>query len=149
VTRTLSKAYGLAGLRVGYALGPKPLITPLRVVGQPYPVSGLSLALAMNALTGDAADRTKAIDRVRSERTTLAEELATRGVWCVASQANFVLARFGEAAMQVRERMAARGIAVRAFGDDPTLSGCVRITCPGSVRDFERLIEAIREVVGT
>jgi histidinol-phosphate aminotransferase len=53
VTRTLSKAYGLAGLRVGYAIGSEQLISPLRVVGHPYPVSGLSVAVATAAIAGD------------------------------------------------------------------------------------------------
>ena len=94
VARTFSKAWGLAGLRVGYAVGPAPVIDWLRAVGHPYPTSAFSLAAVADALdrAGDALR--ESVARVRSERDALASLLRARGVDVLPSQANFVLARF-------------------------------------------------------
>ncbi len=149
VTRTLSKAFGLAGLRVGYAVGKPELIAPLRVVGHPYPVSGPSLAIAASVLArGDHYTRVT-IERVRQERTALAALLRAHDIWSVPSQANFVLARIGDSAFQVRNSLADRGIAVRWFRDDATLAEFLRITCPANECNFERLLVALDEVLDT
>ncbi len=147
VTRTLSKAYGLAGLRVGYAIGPEKLIEPLRVVGHPYPVSGLSVAVAAAAIAGDQGGMRASVAQVTAERQQLAAFLQARGVWSVSSQANFVLARFCGSAGPVRQGLADRGIGVRGFGDEPSLRDFLRITCPGNERDFQRLLAALAEVM--
>jgi histidinol-phosphate aminotransferase len=93
VVRTMSKAWGLAGCRVGYAVGSSDVIAVLRSAGGPYPVAGPSLALALAQLRcGDRALRAH-VTQVRAERATLRELLCASGVDARASQANFVLAR--------------------------------------------------------
>ena len=145
VARTLSKAWGLAGLRVGYALGPPHVIRWLKTVGNPYAVSGVSLALAA-AWVLEGEDVLEAfVGRVREERTQLAKVLREVGADPVPSQANLVLARFADAAW-TWERLARRGIAVRAFPGHRQLSGCLRITCPGEASAFARLVDALRDV---
>lgn len=142
--RTFSKAYGLAGLRVGYALGPAELMAPLRSCGSPYPVAGPSLALARAALERgpDAA----ALARIATERRQLELLLRQLGARPRPSQANFVLAGFADAAA-VAAALAARRIAVRAFPDDPWLAACLRITCPGDAAAFARLTAALADVL--
>jgi histidinol-phosphate aminotransferase len=147
VTRTLSKAYGLAGLRVGYAIGSEQLISPLRVVGHPYPVSGLSVAVATAAIAGDQGGMRSSVAQVIVERRRLGMFLHERGVWCVPSQANFVLGRFSGTAERVRHGLAERGISVRGFGDEPVLCDCLRITCPGNEGAYQRLLAALAEVM--
>ena len=113
VVRTMSKAWGLAGCRVGYAVGTPDVIAVLRAAGAPYPVAGPSLALALSLLRrGDAALRPHVME-VCAERARLRELLRARGVDARASQANFVFADFGPRAAFVRDGLGARGILAR------------------------------------
>jgi histidinol-phosphate aminotransferase len=147
VVRTFSKAWGLAGLRVGHAVGPVDVIAALRAGGGPYPVSGPSLAIALAWLEAGEAVMRDLVARIRVEREALREGLARLGATALPSQANFVLARFQDADA-VRGALAARGIAVRSFPGRPLLAGCLRITCPGEAAPFERLMAALEEILG-
>lgn len=145
VVRTFSKAWGLAGCRVGYALGPVDLIRRLRIAGAPYAVAAPSLALALARLeSGDDAVRTH-VARVRLERDELSAALRRAGVESTRSQANFVLGRFGGRARQVYEGLLARGILVRDFTNQ--LPGALRISLPGDEAVFERLMLALATVL--
>ncbi|MFW5739245.1 MAG: aminotransferase class I/II-fold pyridoxal phosphate-dependent enzyme [Myxococcota bacterium] len=143
VLRTMSKAWGLAGLRVGFALGPSELIDWLRVAGQPYAVSGPSLALAAARLESGEADVNTYVARVRSERRELERLLTEAGAEPHPSQGNFVFAR-SDKSLWIRDALAGLGIAVRIWPNHPQLDGTVRISCPGSVEAFERLTHALR-----
>ena len=146
VFRTLSKAWGLAGLRVGYAIAPLQVAGWMRITGLPYPVARPSLALAGARLaTGDQAVA-GFVAQVRREREALTDLLARLGATPFPSQANFVLARFADAAW-VRDGLAGMGIAVRAFPGTPGLHDCLRITCPGDAASFSRLTHAIESVL--
>jgi histidinol-phosphate aminotransferase len=145
--RTMSKAWGLAGLRVGYAVGPPEVIGWMRTVGHPYAVSAVSLALASRCLeTGEEGVRAF-VESVRGERGRITELLTGLGARVWPSRANFVLARVPDA-RRARERLAGLGIAVRAFPDDPALGGCLRISLPGNDDDFDRLTAALGAVLG-
>lgn len=141
VVRTFSKALGLAGLRVGYVVGPAQLIDWLRAAGHPYAVSSLSIWLASRAMT--LINPSCFIERIRRERDEIASLLAELGGEPLPSQANFVLARF-ERALAWRDELARQGIAVRGFPGHSVLNECLRITCPGDAEDFERLCGALR-----
>jgi histidinol-phosphate aminotransferase len=142
VFRTLSKAWGLAGLRVGYVLGRAELVGHLRAVGQPFAVSGPSLALAAARLEGDAGVAAF-VARVREERRALFDVLAAVGARPVPSQANFVLARPPDP-VWLRDALAGLGIAVRIWPGDRHLGGAARLTCPGDDRALRRLAEGVR-----
>src|ERR1043166_6653018 len=75
VARTLSKAWGLAGCRVGYAIGTSEIVAVLRAAGGPYPVSGLSVALAARQLERGAGELAKHVARVREGRRELTQQL--------------------------------------------------------------------------
>lgn len=138
VLRTLSKVYGLAGLRVGYAMGPAPLIAPLRAAGSPFPVSNLSVQIALRQLSQDQGPVRAYIARVREERAQLNRELAALGAEPMDAQGNFAFARF-EDARWTWSALSGLGIGVRHFSSNPTLDDYLRITCPGDERSFERL----------
>ena len=147
VVRTMSKAWGLAGGRVGYAVGRPDVIAVLRAAGAPYPVAGPSLALALSQLRrGDAAIRAH-VTQVRAERAALRQLLCARGVDARVSQANFVFADFGPRMAFVRDGLGARGILVRDFPGRPGLETSLRITLPGDPVDFERLMRALETVL--
>ncbi len=141
VVRTFSKAMGLAGLRVGYAIASAEVAGWLRTVGGPYPVSNLSLALARASLE-DEAGRAAFVEEIRRERTRLEEVLGDLDAEVFASQANFVFARFADAE-GVREGLGERGIAVRGFGEGSGIGDCLRITLPGDAGEFLRLEAAV------
>ncbi len=142
--RTLSKAWGLAGLRVGYAIGSPDIITWMRKAGQHYPVSGLSAALALARLRRGEEEVGAFIDRVRRERSLLSSILRDLGADPFPSQANFVLARFPDA-VRTFNALAGAGIAVRAFPGTEGLGDCLRITCPGEPDHFERLLNTLTD----
>ena len=147
VVRSLSKAWGLAGLRVGWAAGDPEVIGWMRACGHPYAVSGPSLRMAAARLATGRGDVERFASRIRVERAAIAERLGALGVAVIPSQANFVLARFEDAGA-VRSHLAARGIGVRIFPGRPMLEGCLRITLPGDEGSFERLAGALESAVG-
>lgn len=146
VFRTLSKAWGLAGLRVGYAIAPERVAGWMRITGLPYPVARPSLALAGARLSTGGSAVDGFVAEVRRERDCLTASLVRLGALPFPSQANFVLARFVDATW-VRDGLAGLGIAVRAFPDSPSLKDCLRITCPGDTGAFDRLQRALAAVL--
>jgi histidinol-phosphate aminotransferase len=146
LVRTLSKAWGLAGVRVGYAAGPAEVIGWLRTAGQNYPVGGMALEIAARRL-GEEAAVADFIARVRREREQLTERLRELGAEPLPSQANFVLVRLPDAA-GIQTALAGEGIAVRAWPGDERLGAYLRLTCPGDDGMFARLERALTEVLG-
>lgn len=142
VTRTFSKAWGLAGLRVGYAAGPAEIVGWMRAAGGPYAVASASLALAEAWLERADGEVARFVARVRGERERLAARLARLGARPEPSQANFAFARFRDARF-VRDALAGLGIAVRHFAGRPGLEDALRITCPGNDAARERLERAL------
>ena len=146
VVRTLSKAWGLAGCRVGYALGTPEVLGALRAAGPSYPLAAPSVAIALEQLArGDDAMRAH-VARIRGERADLMEELAGLGLRPYASQANFVLVDCGRDAAPLRTALDGRGVRVRDFPNRPGLERCLRITLPGSEPAFAVLVTALRAV---
>ncbi|NOY56518.1 MAG: aminotransferase class I/II-fold pyridoxal phosphate-dependent enzyme [Actinobacteria bacterium] len=145
VIRTLSKAWGLAGLRVGYVLGSTELVTELAAYGNPYAVSGLSASLA-HARLNDRDEVAEFVGNVRSQRDTLAGILESHGIVTLPSQANFVLARF-DAPEWVLSAAASLGVALRRFPERPGLEDYLRITLPGDQPRFERLVHTLLSAV--
>jgi histidinol-phosphate aminotransferase len=139
IVRTLSKAYGLAGLRVGYALGSPARIERLRAQGSPFPVSAISLILAAKALEfGPDRDDLRNCSR---RRVDLGRRLQALGLESPPSSANFALG-IGGRAEQLVELLRERGVAVRAFPELPGL----RITCPSSSEDWAELTAALSDI---
>lgn len=143
VVRSMSKAYGLAGLRIGYALGAPEIIGWMRAAAGPYAVSGPSIHVATRRLALPQDDVKAYLARARVEREALFGLLAELGFSPVPSQANFVFARVPDP-IALRDAMARRGIGIRAFPGKPHLGDAVRITVPGDEKDFERVCAALR-----
>ena len=141
--RTFSKAWGLAGCRVGYAVASPEVATVLRNVGNPFPVAGLSLAAVQAQTTTGEAALTEHIRRIREGRARLTEGLARRGIEASPSQGNFVLADFGARSDFVFRGLAALGVRVRRFPHRPEIAEALRITVPDQVDDLNKLLEAL------
>jgi histidinol-phosphate aminotransferase len=142
IARTFSKAYGLAGLRLGVMAGDKEHISVLRRMVSPFNVN----AFAMECLAETLADRefvNAYIAQVRAGREWLQKQLEQLNFKCWPSQTNFVLCRFGGAKKAILEALRVRGIALR---DRPDCEGCVRITI-GKQHEMERLIAELKQVL--
>ena len=146
VTRTFSKAYGLAGLRVGYALSNPGVADLLNRVRPAFNVNSLALAAAEAALKDQAF-----IDESRRMNAAglvqLREGLDALGVGVVPSAANFVLARFDRSGAELNEALLRRGIIVRPVGNYG-LDEYLRITV-GTERQNRRLLDALGEILGS
>ncbi len=140
--RTMSKSWGLAGLRVGFAVGSRERIDVLRGFGGPYALTGPSIAIALDRLQNGVEEMRGFVEYVRLRRERLA--LAIRGVGGVPqpSQTNFVFSSFADARW-IQKGMAAQGVLVRYF---PHLPEYVRITVPrndGEFRSVERALACL------
>ncbi|MGA7226657.1 MAG: aminotransferase class I/II-fold pyridoxal phosphate-dependent enzyme [Acidimicrobiia bacterium] len=142
VVRTLSKAYGLAGLRVGYLLGPASLVSAISAYGSPYSVSALSAGIASARLRRPRAELTDIVHEVRRERSDLISSLGGLGFEVKGSQANFVLAT-APSAPWVADAAASLGVALRTFPGREGLEQSIRITLPGQRARFDRLIRTL------
>jgi histidinol-phosphate aminotransferase len=142
VARTFSKAYGLAGLRLGALVGDPEQMRAVRRVSSPYNVNAMALAGLPEALK-DQAYIQQYVGEIRESRVRLEKALEGMGIQFWPSQANFVLARVGAAGSFV-EQMRRRGILVRDRSGDHGCEGCVRITL-GPRPHADRLLAALHE----
>ena len=145
VARTFSKAYGLAGLRIGVLTGNAAHIPMVYRVSSPYNVNGVALACLPTALADQDYIR-EYVGQVRQGREELQQQLDRWGIQYWPSQANFVLARLGPLKTELIQFMRTRGILVRDRSRDYGCEGCVRITL-GTTEQTARLVRALRETL--
>lgn len=138
--RTFSKAYGLAGLRCGYGIASKELVSYMNRVRQPFNVNSLALAGAL-AAWNDHAFLEEIIGTNRREKHFLAEQLRERGGTPVPSQANFVLVDFGFDTASLYSEMQKLGVIVRPMASYG-LPTTIRITV-GDRKQNERVLAAL------
>jgi histidinol-phosphate aminotransferase len=143
VVRTLSKAFGLAGARVGYATGSAALVSAVEKSRGPYKVSATAERAALAALTEDRDWITGRIDEVRANRARFVASLERLGLAALSSDANFVLVPVQDAkALALRMRRDGNGVAVRPFVALPGIGDAIRIT----IGPWRMLEEALREL---
>ncbi len=145
--RTLSKAWSLAGLRIGYACGHPEVISRLRAAGGPYAMSTVSLWIAEHWLHIGEPFKRAYVAAVKQRRARIAELLRGAGAEVWPSQANFVFARMGNAGA-LFEALAARGIVVKGYSGHPLLGDCLRIGCPPDDASMRRFCHALEEILG-
>lgn len=147
VLRTLSKAWGLAGARLGYAIAHGTIIRYLLNVKSPYNINVLTARAALEGLR--AADKAAAmIRRIRDERERLRTTLAASPlvIDVLPSDANFLAIRFHDP-VRVREALAAERIIVRDRTQEPKLSGCLRITV-GTPEENDAVLAVLSRLSG-
>jgi histidinol-phosphate aminotransferase len=148
IVGSFSKCASLAGIRIGYALAAPPIAAAMRRTLGPYPVSALSLVAAQAYLRDPSRTRsyevqleaqvTRSLDAFASAFAPFARE-----IW--RGPANFLLIDCGANAEQLRDALAARGIAVRVF-DDPMLAGMIRISATNDAAT-DTVVAALRAIV--
>lgn len=147
VARTMSKAYAIAGLRVGFAIATPELIDEISTYRPPGSVSIVSVEVAAALLPDDELVRGRVAD-VIAERARFAAGLTDAGWTVHPSATNFVLVSFPTPAVAdaVAEALLKRGLIPRTFPSGHPLDHCIRLTVRNRAQD-DRLIQAAREIV--
>lgn len=145
VTQTLSKAFGLAGIRLGVCYASQEIISTLNKVKPPYNVNQLTQTKALETL-GNISKTQQEIDRIKAERNRLVNDL--EGIDLVdtifPSDANFVLARVDDADLRY-EQLIQKGIVVRNRTNQAGCTNCLRFTV-GTEEENNQLINALNEL---
>lgn len=144
VTRTFSKAYGLAGLRIGYSLSHPDVANVLNRIRQPFNVNALALEAARAAMK-DQAHLQRSVALNNEQRDVVAAGLKELGLRFVPSVANFILVDMDRLAMPVYEDLLRQGVIVRPVGNYG-LPEHLRISI-GTAEQNQRLLQALRQVL--
>lgn len=146
VLQTMSKSFGLAGIRLGIAIADPEIISLMMKVKAPYNVNKLTSRAAIRGLSFINAMKAK-VDQILSEREKMISRLneipEVQKVF--PTDANFVLFRI-ENALQVYKEVAAKGVVVRYRGNEPHCENCLRLTI-GTPLENERFLETLESVV--
>lgn len=142
VLRTFSKAYGLAALRLGYAICPPELADYLNRVRAPFNANSVAQLAAMAAL-GDEDHLKKVVSTNALERERVTAELSALGLQVWPSQANFVLVGFGRPGAALYDQLLRLGVITRPL---PPLPECLRITI-GTGEENNRMVSAVKSVL--
>ena len=145
VLRTLSKAYGLAGLRVGFAVGAPEVIAEIEKSRGPYKVNRLAEAAAVAALADEPGWVPEICREVVAQRSRLVRELTRLGLPPVPSGANFLLIPLSSAE-DLTAALRDRDVAVRPFPGLPGLGDAVRVTV-GPRREMDLFLDALQQVL--
>jgi histidinol-phosphate aminotransferase len=143
VTRTFSKAFGLAALRMGFIFGNPELVELMHRAQNPFQVNSLALAAASVAIHHEGHVK-RYVAQVRANRERVYRWLDSGGIPYVRSSANFILTRVGERAPEIAQRLRAEGILVRDWSYDPHLKGYLRFTI-GSRAQTRRLLAELEK----
>ncbi len=142
ILRTFSKNYGLAGVRVGYAIASEPMIQLLERVVPPFNVSSLAQAAAFAAMD-DEEHKQKTVQKTREEKEFLYEGFRNLGISFVPSEANFILVEIAADARKIFEELLQEGVIVRPVGSKfPNL---LRISV-GDRKGNIRLLQALEKI---
>jgi len=144
VLRTFSKAYGLAGLRVGYAVGAPEIIEAVDTIREPFNCNALGQAAARAALA-DHEHLRRTVELTRRERELLASALRQRGLLVLPSLGNFLFVDLKRSGAEVFRRLLAEGVIVRPLGayNFPT---ALRVSI-GLPEDNARFLSALDQVL--
>lgn len=146
ITRTMSKAFGLAGLRVGYAVAPPPLAREIAKSRGPYKVTSISESAAIAALREDLEWVSDRIREVQALRECFISALQQKNLRPIPSQANFVLIPC-KGAERISTLMRDAGVAVRPFTALCGIGDAIRITI-GPWPGMQRCLSALDEALG-
>jgi histidinol-phosphate aminotransferase len=146
VLRTFSKSYALAGMRIGYAIGPVAAVAALNLVKDSYNLDRLAIVAARAAIE-DREYHARLVDFVTGERAWLASRLRQRGFEVAPPAANFLFVRPppGRDAGNVHAGLQGRRVLVRHYEQEP-IAGWLRVTV-GTREQHETLLDALEEVM--
>ncbi|MBX8827387.1 histidinol-phosphate transaminase [Ochrobactrum sp. SFR4] len=145
VLRTFSKAYGLAGLRVGYGIASDEVIAQaMRSVLTPFNVNAAAQAAAVAAFR-DEGWMLNAVAKIRHDRAILSEQLAATGLHIIPSQTNFLFFDAGREAAPVAKALLKKGVIVKAWMEEG-YKNFLRVSV-GKASDNEKFIQALTQIL--
>lgn len=144
VSRTFSKVYGLAGLRLGCLFSQAENILWLHKAQSPYSVNAVAI-LAASAAIEDREYIQRYVAEALESRRLLCRALDRMRVPYYSSAANFVLARFGDRSIEIRDRLREKGILVRDRSYE--IPGCIRVTV-GRKAQLRKFLVALKDILG-
>ncbi len=144
VLQTFSKAFGLAGLRIGYIMANSAIIETLQKVISPYSVNKFAQIAAIASIE-DIDFLNQKVEEIRKNRQFLINQLQYLGVEVIPSEANFIIAYFGEKMQKVYTLLNNFGILVRDQSKKPLLKNYLRITI-GTKEECILLVKAIQKI---
>jgi len=142
VARTFSKAYGLAGMRIGVLVGHSEHIQALRRICPPFNLNVFAVECMRDALT-DQKFVNDYVQQVRTTRGWFQEQMAGLGIKFWPSNGNFVLVDFGEKKQAMLKQLLAWGISLR---DRPDCASCVRVSI-GKQQEMEVVVMALKQLL--
>ncbi|MDD5089808.1 MAG: histidinol-phosphate transaminase [Candidatus Wallbacteria bacterium] len=145
VLNTFSKAYGLAGMRLGYAVSSQANICEMQKTILPITVNSMAVSAGIAAID-DEPFLSRVVRETLTEKKILISELSSFGIRALDTDTNFLLVEFGPAADKVHQGLKDEGVLVRDVGKWSQLKGFLRITV-GLREDSERLIAALKKIV--
>ena len=144
ITRTFSKSYGLAGLRIGYGLAKPSIAQVLNKVREPFSINSIAQAAAIAALEEEEYVK-RSVSLVKEEMKRFYQLFDSLGVKSMPSRANFILVDTGRDSVQIYERLLKRGVIVREMSPWG-LDGFIRVNI-GLPEENEMFLKAFEEVL--
>jgi len=144
ITRSFSKAYSLAGLRIGYAIAKEDIAGSLNKAREPFNVNSIAQEAAIAAL-GDNAYIKKTIKRIEEGKTFLCEEFDRLSIKYIPSVTNFIVFKVGKRAASIYNKLLKQGIIIRAMGAWK-LKNCLRVTV-GTMKENKKFIKTLEEIL--
>lgn len=145
IIRTFSKAYGMGGIRLGYAVASESIMKNLLKAQSPYSVNTIAIAAGSKAIE-DQRYVDWYVSEVKKAKEMLYSALDKMKVKTFASAGNFLIAKLPGRAQEIEDKLKAKGILVRNRSNDPLLKDCIRIGV-GTIKQTEQLIEALKEAL--
>lgn len=145
ITRTFSKAYGLAGLRIGYIAANSKTMEFLEKASSPYSVNSLAV-IAAKATMNDGEYMDNYVKEVNENKSFVENELAQLGIKTYPSEANFLIANFGDLCDNIYEQLKQKDILVRNRTKDQLLKNCLRIGI-GTKEQCGKFIKALKRIL--
>lgn len=143
--RSFSKAYGLAGARLGYAIASEEMVTVINTVSEPFNANRVAIAGAIAAINEDGAYFTKTVDRIKNDRADTEKKLLGLGLRVIPSQGNFIMFETPMAADDIFNALLRAGVIVRpctAWG----LDRMIRVSI-GTPEQMEIFITALSQIL--
>jgi len=145
ILRTFSKAYGLAGLRIGYMIAHQEITTEVQKVRLPYNLNSFSQKVALRLMEYQTQAEEQ-IELIKKERDRIFKELSTfKGICPHPTEANFVLFRTQTDADTVFERLLGEGILIRNLNKSGPLKNCLRVTV-GIPEENDAFLTALEQI---
>lgn len=145
ITRTFSKAYGLAGLRIGYIVANSKTMSFLEKASSPYSVNSVAV-IAAEAALNDREYMNNYVREVNENKPYVENELSRLGIKTYSSEANFLIANFGSLCDSIYKKLKQKDILVRNRTKDQLLKNCLRIGI-GTKEQCNKFIKALKEIL--